>query len=199
MESVAVLGLGNPGSRYRATRHNLGFMVLEELAGRWASRFRAGKGPYDIAQTIVQPEGRQVYLVAPLTMMNGSGAAASDIIERYDVPLSAMLVVLDDFWLPLGNLRFRRQGSDGGHNGLASIIESVQSDAFPRLRLGIGKVAMPPKSEMADFVLSPFDEEEKPAILDMIHRAADAVEDFARTGSASPKNPRDTESDGDTA
>ncbi len=188
MEPVAVIGLGNPGARYRATRHNLGFMVLAEVARRRALSFRPGPGPYEIGRTAAEAD-RDALLVAPSTFMNNSGEAAADVIGRYQVRPEEMLVVVDDFWLPLGRLRFRRRGSDGGHHGLASIIGALGSEECPRLRLGIGREQMPPKEAMADFVLAEFDEAERPLAADMILRAADAVEEFLLEGTVVPKNP----------
>ena len=135
--------------------------------------------------------GPEVFLVAPTTYMNNSGEAVRDVVERFELPVSSVLIVVDDFWLPLGRLRFRRKGSDGGHNGLASIIAALETDEIPRLRLGIGTPVMPPKSMMADFVLSPFASEELEAVKDMVIRAADSVEEFIHKGHTIPKNPAD--------
>jgi len=191
MDRAAVIGLGNPGTRYAATRHNAGFAVLTELCRRWKVSPRAGRGPYDIATTRRGTPETEVFLVAPTTYMNNSGEAVRDIVDRFELPVSSLLIVLDDFWLPLGKLRFRRKGSDGGHNGIASIIAALETDEIPRLRLGIGIPVMPPKEFMADFVLTPFEKEERETVRDMVGRAADAAEEFIQKGESHPKNPAD--------
>jgi len=187
MDAVAIVGLGNPGAQYQGTRHNVGFMVIRELCGRLRTSLRPGKGDYLIARTNL--EGVDVHIAAPTTFMNNSGAAVVDILERFRIAPHELLVVVDDFALPLGLLRFRAKGSDGGHNGLASIISMLSSYEFPRLRCGIGNETMPTGSEMAPFVLSPFSPEEVPAVADMAKRATDACIQFARTGHARPVNP----------
>lgn len=187
MDAVAIIGLGNPGTQYRGTRHNVGFLVVEELGRRLRTPFKPGKGEYVIARAAV--EGIDVHLAAPMTFMNNSGTAVVDILERYRMTPRELLVVVDDFALPLGLLRFRVKGSDGGHNGLASITYMLNTDEFPRLRCGIGTATMPQKSDMAPFVLSPFEPDEVPVVMDMVLRAADACLEFARTGHARPVNP----------
>ena len=188
MESTAIVGLGNPGRRYAGTRHNAGFLVLDEVCRRWRVTPRDGDGPYDVAESRFGNPERLVLLVAPMTYMNNSGEAVRDIVDRYHLEPRALLIVLDDFWLPLGTLRFRSKGSDGGHHGLESIIAALGTDEIPRLRLGIGQPTMPPKSMMADFVLSTFEASECEAVAHMITRSADAVEEFAQHGHTTPKN-----------
>jgi PTH1 family peptidyl-tRNA hydrolase len=187
--AIAIVGLGNPGRRYRDTRHNLGFMVAAQLGARWKFGWTAGKGPYEIAAGRIPGCDEDLLLVAPTTYMNAIGEAVTDVMARFDVPLASVLVMVDDFWLPLGTIRFRKSGSDGGHNGLGSIIGSVNSEEFPRLRLGIQTPSMPPKDEIVDFVLGEFEAGERAMVSDMIARAADAIEDFCRTGRAVPVNP----------
>jgi peptidyl-tRNA hydrolase, PTH1 family len=190
MDTVAIIGLGNPGTEYQETRHNVGFRVIGELSKRLRSPLKPGKGEYLLAHAYAG--GSEIYLAAPTTYMNNSGIAVVDLLGRYHLTIREILVVADDFTLPLGRLRFRLKGSDGGHNGLASIIMTLNSDEFPRLRCGIGTESMPPKREMAEFVLSPFDRKELPAIEEMVQRAADAALEFARTGHARPANPKQT-------
>lgn len=187
MDTVAIVGLGNPGAQYQETRHNVGFHAVDELCRRFRVTMKPGKGEYLIARAGM--EGIDVYIAAPMTYMNNSGAAVVDILERFRLTPRELLVVVDDFALPLGVLRFRTKGSDGGHNGLASIIYMLNSDEFPRLRCGIGTETMPPKSAMTVFVLSPFQKAEVAAVNDMVKRAADACVEFARTGHARPVNP----------
>lgn len=166
-----VIGLGNIGRRYEKTRHNLGFEVLDRVekelgAGRrteTATCFRSEKRLGE----------RNIILAWPTTYMNLSGLAALNLIEEYQRPLSEMLAVVDDFNLPLGRIRFRRGGSDGGHNGLASLIEELGSGDFPRLRLGIGPA--PENESTIDFVLEKFSSKEENTAKKMIAIAAEAV------------------------
>lgn len=168
------IGLGNPGVEYAGSRHNVGFEVVDRMAGIIGAGFEPGRGEYRIARGSFT--NRDIGLVKPLTYMNNSGEAVFDIRERYDVPLDQLLIICDDFQLPLGRLRLRPGGSDGGHNGLSSVIYHLKSNAFPRLRCGIGSPTMPDdKTVMADFVLSPFSREERAAVDEMIVRAAEAA------------------------
>lgn len=168
-----VIGLGNPEKRYRETRHNLGFDVVDHLASRLNLRFQEGKGEFHFARGSAGETA--LVLAKPMTYMNNSGIAVAEISEQFEVPLEQMLVVCDDFQLPLGQLRLRLQGSDGGHNGLYSIIYHLQSDLFPRLRCGIASPSMPKeKDRLADFVLERFTAEELPAARQMVGRASDA-------------------------
>lgn len=186
MEPIAVVGLGNPGTEYGQMRHNVGFQVLDTLSGRWKKGFKPGKGEYYFVRAAIGD--REVILVKPLTFMNNSGEAVAEVIDRFSLPFSSLLVVADDFALPLGVLRLRPSGSDGGHNGLSSIIYQLQSDQFPRLRCGIGRAEMPPPSAMADFVLSAFEPEEQASVRSMVGRAADAVTHFVSAGIESAMN-----------
>ncbi len=186
MEPAVVVGLGNPGPEYESTRHNVGFFVVDHLAGRWNSRWKTGKGDYLTASKSLY--GRQIILVKPLTFMNNSGAAVAEALQHFEVPASALLLVVDDLALPLGSLRLRPGGSDGGHNGLASVIEWLGSDQVARLRCGIGNETMQPGSDMAEFVLSPFDVRESDSVQEMVARGADAVTEFACNGIASAMN-----------
>jgi PTH1 family peptidyl-tRNA hydrolase len=169
-----IMGLGNPEKRYEGTRHNLGFDVVDRLAANLRIPFREGKGEYLIAMG--ETSGVSLALVKPMTYMNESGVAAVDVCEQFAVPLDQLFVICDDFQLPLGNLRLRLKGSDGGHNGLYSIIYHLQSDSFPRLRCGIASAAMPKeKDRMADFVLDRFEKDELPIVRQMVEKAADAT------------------------
>lgn len=186
MEKVLVVGLGNPGDEYAGTRHNLGFRVADELCRRIRGRFLRSSGEYLVARATVDPVS--MVLLKPLTYMNNSGAAIAEAMSKYDVPLEQMIVVVDDFAIPLGRLRIRGKGSDGGHNGLTSVLHALGTDSFARLRCGIGRDPMPPKSSMRTFVLSSFERDEIPVAEQMIVRAADAALEFARTGLASVMN-----------
>lgn len=168
-----IMGLGNPEKRYEGTRHNLGFDVVECLAERLRIRFKEGKGEFFVAQG--DSGGTPVALIKPMTYMNESGVAAADVCEQFAVPLEQLLVVCDDFQLPLGHLRLRLKGSDGGHNGLYSVIYHLQSESFPRLRCGIASPSMPKEKErMAEFVLDRFEADEFPIVRRLIENAADA-------------------------
>ncbi|GIW70982.1 MAG: peptidyl-tRNA hydrolase [Planctomycetota bacterium] len=173
-----VVGLGNPGRRYARTRHNVGFRVLERLAERWgvALARRRFEGLYAVAAT---PQG-QVVLLAPQTYMNESGRAVAAYARYYKVEPAQTLVVSDDIALPFGTLRLRAAGSAGGQKGLASVIAALGTEAFPRLRIGIG--APPPPMEAADYVLAPFAEEEERLLPEVIERAADCVQCWLAEG-----------------
>ncbi|MBI2777902.1 MAG: aminoacyl-tRNA hydrolase [Chloroflexi bacterium] len=172
-----VVGLGNPGAQYAQTRHNIGWMVLDRLADRagWAGRAR----DRDAAATVGgRYKGLDLILVKPMTFMNDSGIAVRKILARERAPLPEMLVVVDDFSLPFGKLRFREGGGPGGHNGLRSIIDELASEKFARLRVGIGE----PNRGFVDHVLSTFAPEEKARLDELVDAAADAVEAWAREG-----------------
>jgi peptidyl-tRNA hydrolase, PTH1 family len=177
-----ILGLGNPGEEYRATRHNVGFWVVEELARRWEvplgqldCNALAGRKAWDESE---------VLLAKPQTYMNRSGYAARCFAERYGIDPAAVLVVYDEVNLPLGKLRLRRAGSPAGHRGLESVIENLRTAEVPRLRLGVApEEGRPPGGEdLVEFVLSPFDPEEREAVEEMVRRAADACETWVREG-----------------
>ncbi len=180
MDPIVVVGLGNPGTEYEATRHNVGFEVVEILASRWKKPFRPARGEYMAAHASIS--GRSVVLVKPLTYMNNSGIAVEEVLAAQQVGPDALLVVLDDIALPLGALRIRQSGSDGGHNGLYSIMYQLGTDAFARLRCGVGPAEKPAKDAMADFVLSRFAADELATAEAMIGRAADAVQEVIGSG-----------------
>ena len=178
---VVIVGLGNPGRAYARTRHNVGFLVVDALAEKLRCTFRPGKGEFVAATSSLREE--EIVLVKPVTSMNESGIAVAEAVEQFRPPVDRLLIVVDDFQLPLGALRMRSSGSDGGHNGMYSVIYHLRSDTFPRLRCGIGSAEMPQdKSLMADFVLSSFSTNERPVVEDMIGRAADACLSFAADG-----------------
>jgi PTH1 family peptidyl-tRNA hydrolase len=175
--SKIVVGLGNPGQQYAQTRHNIGWMVLDRLADRagWSGRARNR----DAAATVGgRYKGLDLLLAKPMTFMNDSGIAVRKILARERAPLPEMLVVVDDFSLPFGKLRFREGGGPGGHNGLRSIIDELGSEGFSRLRVGIGE----PGSGFVDHVLSAFEPGERLRLDELLDAAADAVEAWARDG-----------------
>ncbi|MFN4261715.1 MAG: aminoacyl-tRNA hydrolase [Gemmataceae bacterium] len=171
-----VVGLGNPGSRYAGTRHNVGFAVIDLLAQgpgveRFHSRFQA--------QVAEWRDGEQkILLVKPETFMNLSGQSVRQIVDFYQVNLADILIVCDDMNLPLGKLRLRPRGTHGGHNGLRDIQNHLGTTAYPRLRLGVGA----PVEDAVDHVLSRFRPSEKPVIEEAIQTAAEAVLVWLREG-----------------
>lgn len=173
-----IVGLGNPGPEYDGTRHNIGFHIVEDVADTLGVSFSSGKGPFRFAEG--RHRGRPVVLMIPQTFMNLSGQAVSKALKVFDIPLADCLVVTDDLNLPVGKIRIRPSGSDGGHNGLAHIISTLNSDQFPRLRFGIGSGF--PKGKQADYVLSGFNDEEQEAVRKGVENAHDAVLCFIREG-----------------
>lgn len=152
-------------------------MVLERLAQNRGMKFKRGKGPFRRAEGRI--ESQRIMLVEPLTYMNRSGIAVGSLVASRDIALSDLLVVCDDLNLPLGRIRIRSRGSDGGHNGLASIIDALHSEQFPRLRMGIGN---DPYAETTDYVLSRFRKTERSIVEEMIERGCRAVIDFITLG-----------------
>ncbi|HEY3417112.1 MAG TPA: aminoacyl-tRNA hydrolase, partial [Armatimonadota bacterium] len=141
-----VVGLGNIGKAYEHTRHNVGFDVVDELARLHSVRFRRSK--FSGEEADIRVGGQRVLLLKPHTLMNLSGNAVGPAVRFYHLSLSNVLVICDDFYLPVGKLRFRPKGSDGGHNGLWSLINRLGSQEFPRLRIGVGEAA--PNEDKAD-------------------------------------------------
>jgi len=173
-----IVGLGNPGERYRRTRHNVGFMVLDALAARaGAKRGREESGAW-VASGELGAES--VLLVKPLSFMNRSGGPVLGLLRTYGTEPRDVVVVLDDVALPLGELRLRERGGHGGHNGLRSVIDVLGTEEFPRLRIGIRKEDG--TDELADYVLSEFPKEDVLVVQEMVGYAADAVECLIREG-----------------
>ncbi len=173
-----IVGLGNIGAQYAGTRHNVGFLVADELARRFNGRFRKGKFRGDDATMVIG--GRRALLLKPHTLMNLSGDAVAAAARFYKTPAERILVIYDDLALPVGKLRLRAKGGAGGHNGVSHIINRLGTDTFPRLRVGIGEP--PPEMDMVDYVLSRFLGSEKPLIDDAVGRAASAAECWLREG-----------------
>jgi len=173
-----IAGLGNPGPRYDRTRHNLGFRVVEALAaarrGRWSEPARKAR------TAKVRLGGGHGLLVEPLTYMNLSGDALGPMLLEESLPPSRMLIVCDDIALPLGQSRLRASGTDGGHNGLKSIIERTNTLDFPRLRMGCGPV--PPRVDAAEFVLAEFLPEEEATVDAMITESVACCESWVFDG-----------------
>ena len=171
-----VVGLGNPGREYERSRHNLGFLVVDELARRHGGRVtdRAARS----LTGKIRLDDRELVLAKPQTMMNLSGLAVKALRAKYGVPLDRMLVVHDDLDLPYGRLRIRSAGSSAGNHGLDSVIAALGTKDFGRVRVGIGR----PPGDGVDYVLSPFTEAERTQLSDVVRRAADGVEVLIREG-----------------
>ena len=165
--------LGNPGDRYENTRHNVGWMVADELGRR--KNIPIQKLKYKALTNTTELGGQKVLIMKPVTFMNLSGEAVKQAADFYKVPPQRILVVSDDTALAVGRLRIRAGGSAGGHNGLKNIIQLLGSDQFPRLRLGVGEKPHP-DYDLADWVLGHFQGQDKKTIDDAVSRAADAVE-----------------------
>src|SRR5438093_331152 len=178
MDVRLVVGLGNPGERYRRTRHNAGFMVVDALAAR--SGAGHGREEADAWQVDARVGGEDVLLVKPLTFMNRSGVAVDALLAARGGSPADVVAVLDDAALELGELRIRPRGSHGGHNGLRSLIETMGTDDFPRVRVGIRKGELP--DDLAGYVLSDFPEEDVLVVQEVIGLAADAVDCLLREG-----------------
>ena len=173
-----VVGLGNPGARYRGTYHNVGFEVADELARRHGAAF--GASPAEALAVRVREPGFDALLVKPLTFMNLSGQAVGELARYYRVEAADVLVVVDDVNLPAGRLRLRRGGSAGGHNGLKSIIAHLATDGFPRLRVGVGRGDA--DRDLADHVLARVPPDERERLSEAAARAADASECWVTEG-----------------
>ncbi len=170
-----IVGLGNPGSKYLLTRHNVGFMTLDFFVKSVGVRNDDGKQEHK-AQTIdFKWEDKQVKLVKPLTFMNKSGESVGEIMRYYKVPLENIIIVYDDLDTPYGQVRLKQKGGDGGHNGIKSLIEQLGTNEFLRVRIGIGR---PPHPEMdpGDYVLQNFSKQEQPLLPDLLNTAVDAIE-----------------------
>jgi peptidyl-tRNA hydrolase, PTH1 family len=179
-----IVGLGNPGREYEQTRHNVGWMVLDRIADRagWS-----GRGKERDAAVVVRGRYRdqELVLAKPMTYMNESGIAVRKLLARERVPLSDLLIVYDDFDLPLGKLRMRESGSAGTHNGLRSVVAEMETQKIPRLRVGIGE---PGLDRARSHVLSRFTQTEREQLESILNAAADAVEEWAAQGAARAAN-----------
>jgi len=175
-----VAGLGNPGSEYALTRHNIGFMLVDFLAHKAGLSWEKS-GKWDAATA----KFGNAILVKPASYMNRSGHPVQAIAQFYKISPEEILIVLDDFSLPLGRLRIRQSGGPGGHNGLESVIVQLGTEDIPRLRIGIGPA---PSEGSSDYVLSNFFEEEKPVVRSTIERASEAVKCAIDKGVVSAMN-----------
>ena len=176
-----IAGLGNPGKDYEYTRHNLGFLVVQELAAQYKLKI----SPSSLCKGLTAEgkiKDKACCLLFPMTFMNNSGIAVRDIVAKKEISLANVLVAVDDFSLDFRQLRLRAKGSDGGHNGLSSIIQHLNSQDFARLRLGVGPV--PNKKDPADFVLHEFSPAEKKELDEFINEAVDCCAAWVTGNSA---------------
>ncbi|MBQ2842381.1 MAG: aminoacyl-tRNA hydrolase [Clostridia bacterium] len=168
-----IVGLGNPGRQYELTRHNAGFLFADLLADK--CNVKINKIQFKAVTASIELGGHKCLLMKPQTFMNNSGEAVKQAAAFYKIPPEKIIVVFDDISLPCGKLRIRRKGSAGGHNGIKSIIYLMNSDNFPRVKLGVGEKPHP-DYELADWVLSNFKKDEIPALREAAEKACDAVE-----------------------
>ena len=174
-----LVGLGNPGTQYENTRHNVGFLVADELAERQNAPIQRLK--FKALTNLLTISGEKVLVMKPVTYMNLSGEAVRQAVDFYKIPPERVLVVSDDTALAVGRLRIRKGGSAGGHNGLKNIIQHLGTDQFPRIKVGVGQKPHP-DYDMADWVLSKFAGEDLKTITEAIRKAADAVECLIQEG-----------------
>ncbi|MEA1987337.1 MAG: aminoacyl-tRNA hydrolase [Candidatus Marinimicrobia bacterium] len=170
-----IVGLGNPGKKYSMTRHNLGFIILDELSDRFGLKFKSGKGDYLISSN------NDVILMKPLTYMNNSGIAVRELMEYFDISTTDLLVVFDDLDLPFGKIRIRTKGSSGGHKGLESILYHLNTDLFNRIKVGISNE----KREFIEadkFVLGKFLKKEVNELDRIINQSIDIIKEFIANG-----------------
>jgi PTH1 family peptidyl-tRNA hydrolase len=194
-----IVGLGNPGRRYAGTRHNIGFDVLDLLAGRHRIEWDAAPRGIDAlagrGDVVASGVSQRVLFAKPLTFMNLSGHAVLGLLQFFKIEPVDFIVVVDDVNLELGRLRARGSGSAGGHNGLKSIIETLGSDEFARLRIGVGRGDA--RRDLADHVTAKFDPDERTNVAEATGRAADAVELFIAEGMAPVMNRFNRKEDGE--
>ncbi len=170
----AVLGIGNIGLRYQRNRHNAGFLVLDYFAQNRSIKFKAAKGDYYFCEGDLNQV--QYFLIKPSNYVNNSGVAALQFLEKHKIDISDLLVVCDDVNMKMGKLRVRKSGGDGGHNGLASIIYHLNSDQFPRLRIGIGSDFN--EGELSSYVLDDFSENDATILKSVLKNSSLLVEEF---------------------
>ena len=176
-----IAGLGNPGAKYDNTRHNIGFAVVEELSKRNDIKLKKLK-----FQSLYAPLGEMVFL-KPQTYMNRSGRAVREAAKFYNIPPERIIIIYDDTALPPGRLRLRQRGSDGGHNGIKDILYHLQTDEFPRIKVGVGS-SPHPDYNLADWVLAPIAKNDADLFSQAVSRAADAVECILKDGMETAMN-----------
>jgi peptidyl-tRNA hydrolase, PTH1 family len=180
-----VIGLGNPGPEYAETRHNAGFMLADRVARRAEIAFSPGRGPF-VAASGVWNGTRYAVAKTAMTYMNHSGTPVRALVTRFGLEPQDVLVAYDDLALEIGQIRLRRSGGAGGHNGMQDIIDKLGTDSFPRLRIGIGSSFA--RGRQSDYVLGPFSEEQWPAVDEALDRGAEAALTFVHEGVAAAMN-----------
>ncbi len=174
-----IAALGNPTDKYKNTRHNAGFMVVDFLAQKWGFNFlMESKFKCEISKTIFKDE--PIMVIKPMTFMNLSGESVALVMNFFKIPIEDLFVVYDDIALDLGTVRFRSSGSDGGHNGIKSIIKCIGTSKFDRLKVGIGPQPVNIPSEV--FVLNNFAQDEKTVLEESISKSAEAIEAYLKEG-----------------
>jgi len=174
----AIIGLGNPGKKYEKTRHNVGFRVVDRLAKNWGVSVKKVQFQSLVGETFVG--GEKVLLLKPQTYMNESGRAVVDLQRYYQIPAENLIVIYDDIDFEVGMLKVRKRGSAGSHNGMKSVIYQLQSDAFPRVRMGIGK--QPSYMDLANYVLGGFTSKEEKTMESVVDAACEAIETIVQDG-----------------
>jgi PTH1 family peptidyl-tRNA hydrolase len=175
-----VIGLGNPGKRYRLTKHNVGFRVVDRFAEKKGIKLKRRLGKVQIGEGRIGSD--RVVIAKPLTFMNRSGAVVRKLIKEWGIPLDHLVVVHDDLDIGCGRIKIKEKGGHGGHKGVSSIIEQVGSSEFLRVKVGIDKPQTP--EEGADYVLSPFDNEQLPLVEESMDQASEAIEAIIVSGKA---------------
>ena len=179
-----IVGLGNPGKKYENTRHNIGFIAIDYMAALFDIKVNKIKHKALLGEGKIECE--RVMLVKPQTFMNLSGESVREIADYYKVPAENVIVIFDDVSLEPGSVRIRKKGSDGGHNGIKSIIYQLTSDSFPRIKLGVG--AKPPGYDLADWVLARFSDDDIKIMSKSVETAAKAVAEIITKGADSAMN-----------
>jgi PTH1 family peptidyl-tRNA hydrolase len=176
-----VLGLGNPGVEYENTRHNVGYRVVERIASENRVKFKISRGTFQYAIIKDKSEKNSSFIIAkPLTFMNLSGIAAKDLLEELSESVASLIVVHDDIDLDIGVLKIKKDGGSGGHKGVESIIKTIGSKDFIRIKIGVGRPRT--KDEVIDYVLTPFKRSEKEIIDNMVIEAIETIYDFINQG-----------------
>ena len=173
-----VAGLGNPGTEYDRTRHNTGFMAIDRVAE--SAHIKIDRLKFKSYTALGELGGHRVFFMKPCTYMNLSGEAVCAAMDFYKIPINRVIVVFDDTTLPLGKMRIRKKGSDGGHNGIKNIIAHLGTQEFTRIKIGVGE--KPKQMDLADYVLGRFSEAERPVIREGVDRACKAVEMIISNG-----------------
>lgn len=173
-----VIGLGNPGEKYKGTRHNIGFITVDEMA--YQEHLTFDKALFDATFVQTTVNGEKVILMKPLTYMNLSGEAVRPLMNYYKIAVEDIVVIYDDMDLPVGKIRLRQKGSAGGHNGVKSIISCLGTDQFNRIKVGVGRPA--PGRSVVNHVLARFEKEEQEDMIQAVSKSVDAVRDWIEQG-----------------